>query len=223
MIPNRTSTKRLYAKLDGIAKHLSSILNSLDAQNDLSNVQRFYDKYKKYFIEEYSVIGAHVQVGMKRGSLAMHIFVELSRAHFILKYEQLMNEKQMIIHGSKGAHLIQAFSLKNCKTEFWHSDNDKSIFMYNQNEIIALLLLLSRRIVEMPFEQTAIMDFRQILLSLYTRNCVFFCQTCSSAALNVEDMRVLHPNGEFMFNRDYACFVLFISTNCSVEYTIMMN
>jgi hypothetical protein len=69
-----------------------------------------------------------------------------------------------------------------------------------------LLLLLTRRIVEMPFEQTAIMDFRQILLSLYTRNCVFFCQTCSSAALNVEDMRVLHPNGEFMFNRDYAMF-----------------
>ena len=204
---DRTSSRQVYTNINNISKYLTEILNTLDNNHNLSDIQRFYDNYLECFVEDYHTLGKHEAIGNKRGSTAMHIFVELSRACFILKYRQLMKEKQMVInHVEQTDQLLVVFSLKKCKSDFWYSDNDKNIFVYNQDEIIDLLLLLTKRIVEMPYNQSTLSDFKRIILALFTRNSVFFCQTCSETALNVEDMRSKYSDNEYIFNRDYAMF-----------------
>lgn len=184
--------------------------------DDLSDVQRFHDTYLKCFVEDYLIISAPYRLGTKGGSLAVHIFMELSRAHCVLSYQSLMDEKRDILNNvATDIVPMQLFSFADCLSDFWKLPDTVSIFKYGQDEIIATLLMLTKRISEMPFRDDTVDDFRRIVHILYTRNSVFCCQTCSLAALNVEEMRAEITNDagetEYVANRDYInlCSIYF--------------
>jgi len=202
---DKSSVKALFISINKIASNLTDILSKIELDPDISKVDHFYNVYFKYFIEDYQSLNKLFMIGSKRGSIAMHIFVELSRAHFIMNYRLLMSEKEMILKGEKKDDMLQLYSLKNCKSDFWYVDNDKNIFTYNQQELIDLILSLTKKIAEMPYNDNTLADFKQIVLILFTRNSVFFCQTCSDVSLNVDEMRRKY-NDEYSINREYAMF-----------------
>jgi len=206
----------MYQKLRQVAAKLYILLQSDHLQQrDLNEMQRFHDNYLTCFVQDYPIISTHYRLGTKGGSLAMHIFMELSRAHWLLSYKKLADEKHTILNSAAVLDNVpmQLFSLSNCASEFWQSTDKLSIFKYGQREVIDALLMMTRRINEMPFQEDTLDDFRKLVHILYTRNSVFCCQTCSLAALNVEEMRDELPDGQYVANRDYInlCSIYF---NC---------
>ena len=211
------SSARIYEDIRNISYVLHRFLMLLPAEipaRDIRALQRFYERYTAYFIEDYIVLSKMYRQGTKCGSIAMHIFVELSRAHWVLTYKTLYDEKQAILDNVEFEQTpMQLFSFSNCLSEFWRTDDTTPIFKFGQAEIIQAVLMLTRRVNEMPYETNTMNDFRLLAHILYTRNCIFFCQTCTLSSLNMEGMYDTIADGQYVANRNYymLCTIYF---NC---------
>ncbi len=149
--------------------------------------------------------------GIIRHTLASDIFVELSRTHFILMHGRLLHESAMIgklDHVPDGKNYKVLWSLENGGSFFTTTGSPgaekKPIMSYTQSEIIALIFHLTERLDSLTID--AVDELRHILLLLYTRNSVFFCQRTSIDILN-------HPSGRngTIPSREYMVF-------CSIYY-----
>lgn len=204
-----------YQRIQAFAAHLTKLLNKLDnlTEDELASVSILYKRYFETFVEDYQSYNEIYTADGVRGTKAMHLFVELSRAHFILQYARLKKERAILLESQKeNPSFLVTYSLKTCKSDFWQqNDNEKSILDYNQEEIMDMLLMLTKRANEMPFEKDCVQDFEMLVLAVFTRNSIFFCQSCSIESLNLDNMRSKLPVSYcptgYVPNRDYMIFV----------------
>lgn len=215
----RNGYKDFYMKIFDTATYLSSILENLPTFNQnllgQTRVHKIYTEYMQLFIEEYPTLNEQYSItGGKRGMPAMHIFTELSRARFALKYHELTAAKKKYIETNEEPdldHGLFLMSMSRCETDFWSNSivdsiNPEDLILgYNQEQVIDLLLVLSQRVDEMPYDQQVYKDFDRLSQALFTRNCIFFCEACTEQSLNLKDFRVKVRGDDSLFvpNRDY--------------------
>lgn len=123
-----------------------------------------------------------------RTSLSMHIFVELSRTHFILSYDRLDRERREIRELGKLPENPQQYDIL-CG----------GIMSFPQSKIMETLLEISFCIkTNQPVD-------KRTLDLLYLRNAGLFCDTASIHSLDLDEMREI--DGEhYRPSRDYMMF-----------------
>jgi len=140
-----------------------------------------------------------------RHTVASDFFVELSRTHFIVMHRQLLHESAMIsrldsIPDGKNFKVLWALE----HAEFFQSIEKKPVMSYKQSEIIDLLFQITERLDSVTI--TAVEELRHILLLVYTRNSVFFCQRMRPDVLDYPRGRTDAGNGTFIPSREYMVF-----------------
>lgn len=204
---------------------LSNISDQVGRENRARGLQATYKRFLECFVEDYKAYSEiYYQPDGKRGSMAMHIFVELCRTHFYLVHPQIVKDRERIVNPEEEDEdfNIVSFSMKHCKSDFWYLDDPRPILVYSQSEIMDLILLLSRRILEMPHDDVAIQDFEYIFHCLYTRNSILFCETCTAETIDVLEMQTPIEDDDEMqtklytINRDYIMF-------CTILFNAVMR
>ena len=190
-----------YKHIMNHANKLSEILNDLDLIVDhREGLQKLFDALMSCYIEDNITFKKTYKINGYTKNASMALFIEMSRAHFLLMYNTLCSEKIQILEMEESMNdKLSTFSLSKCKSEFWLDDTKKkSIMMYNQSEIIQLLLHLTKRMEEMPCINDALIytDFEYITNVAFTRHSIFCCQSCSSFSLDMEDMRIQLGTGD---------------------------
>lgn len=207
-VGHRRMYYKLHASLNDWSKRNLCLLQELTEKNEfpfIEPLQNIYDKWFRIFISEYGLFGQMKVFGNIRTCPAVQIFTELSRTHFLLMYKRIFDETQESLKRGHPEGLI-AYSMD--KSE--HYDGDfgldwkKPIITYTQQEIMNGLLMLTEKMDQMPLD--AMDELKHILLLLYTRNSVLFCETNKDTILNVNGMIVPVSEGNYMPNRDYFTF-----------------
>jgi hypothetical protein len=187
------------------SRQLHSALCNVENYIDEPWTQALYNRYLECYIEDNVTFGAtFYDLGEgRRGTPAMHLFVEMARAHFILRYRQLMEEVKA------GNGVIIPFSLSKCQSPIWYQPDETSpVMTYTQSQITDCLLWLSRRLDDIHgYDELVETELALIVNVLMTRNSVFFCEACQGTTLDLEHMRVGQGDGSFVPNRDYVMFV----------------
>lgn len=129
-------------------------------------------------------------------TLQVHIFVELCRANFLIHYNDLMDEQQRIESGKASLDDAQSYRfLFRCQGE------KKTVFSYNQSDIMSSLLEITVRILYCRQENVAeLHEYAEILL---LRHGLLFCQENGPSVLDVAHMYDAEKNRPHI---DYVYF-----------------
>lgn len=218
---HRAGMRNFYKMLSKNADVTYNVLCDLDNidQSGMEQMELLYRGYLSLFIEDYKEFSKPYTVNQERGCAAMHVFVEMSRLHFILQYQRLKDEKTQVLYDATirdSFDTLLTFSFEKCQSEFWRNTSDpqfhnQSIMTYGQSKIIAALLHISKRMEEMPYTTEIYEDFNMLVLALFTRNSVLLCEACSIEAFDHLNMRTLVKDQLYTFNQDYImlCTIYF--------------
>ena len=142
----RAGQRDFYTKLAFNADAVYTILNDLSSiAEHRETLEKLYKGLLACFIEDYPTFKEIYTINGSRGSPAMHLFVELSRTHFLLTYDQLVAEKiQLLELNDLDAEppdndMLLMYSPAKCKSEFWvNLEEVDPIMTYGQEKIISL-------------------------------------------------------------------------------------
>lgn len=149
------------------------------------------------------------------------IFVELSRMHFILHYQQLSTEHKALLDMNsvptrdEQKRILSLWSLNLTESQLWTEiplpeeiDWDTPVIKYSQKEVMSAVSMLCEVMNDLgsvskpacsaqcPYEESA-REFMEYFRALFTRNAVFACQaSCLASTLNVPSMRTPIGEGE---------------------------
>lgn len=171
---HRALTASLYQQLLNWANFNTIILKNMPqkvSKRLLEETQQLYDQWLETFVADY----------MDDKEVRMHIFVELSRAWWILHYNTLVDEQRDIESRRGVPDPNRDYML------FYHpSTSDKWVIKYNQADIMDALLEITGFIKYVPSSEME--ELRQYVDMLFARNAVFFCEECGPEILNVPSM-----------------------------------
>ncbi len=139
-----------------------------------------------------------------RHTVASDFFVELSRTHFINMHRQLLHESAMIAKLDSipdGKNFKVLWSLDHA--DFFYTAGGKPIMAYKQSEVVSLLFHLTERLDSLTMG--AVEELRHILLLVYTRNSVFFCQKTTLEILDYPRGRMAEESAVIP-SREYMVF-----------------
>lgn len=149
--------------------------------NTQKNVSKeAYDAWHEFFISEYELL--------KEKHLGMHIFIELSRAHFLLTYPTLMKERAEI---EKNPEVDADYDL------LW-----RGIMKMTQSQLMDELIRLTQ---EMQWGNVD--GFERSARLLFTRCGIFFTTPCDAKTLDIENLRVIHDEVNYRPAIDFVHFV----------------
>jgi hypothetical protein len=134
--------------------------------------------------------------GPIRHTVASDIFMELSRTHFILMHQQLLDESARINRLSELPEARLYRVLWSLEHASFFTGNSKPIMSYKQSEIMALLFHVTEHLDYLPIN--AVEELRHILLLLYTRNSIFFCERTHSDVLDLPGAVDNVPSRDYM-------------------------
>lgn len=227
----RAGIRDFYKHLNKNAQVVYNLLSDIElGVEDIENIDVLYRGYLSIFVEDYYSFNEPYTINGQRGSHAMHLFLELSRIHFLLQYQRLKDEKQQVLYDvtmKDSYDTMLTFSFDSCRSEFWTNNSQlefhsKTIMTYGQTHVIDALLYINKRMEEMPYDKETFEDFDMLTLSLFTRNSIFLCEACSDQAFDHLNMRKEVPNVEskFTFNNDYLmlCTIYFNSIQRRLYY-----
>lgn len=215
---HRYGYKLFYEKLYELGEHISGILAVIqepEFDKDTYEIDTLYKQVMTLFIEEYVTYSSmHTLTGNRRGSPAMHIFVELSRICFIKEYQSLMEAKFAFLDSGVEPDLSDSLllmSIDKCKSDFWKrtlldkSSSKEYIMQYNVGQIVELLIKITQKMDQMPYTEETYLDFNRLTCALFTRNSTFWCEACTDDSLNEPQFRdtVIGDDTLFYPNRDY--------------------
>ena len=179
----------LYRQLSNWAAYNTIILKRMPqkvAPGHMEETQKLYNEWLETFVADYE---DNVEV-------RMHIFVELSRAWWILNYNQLVDEQTDIENRRGIPNPDRDYMI------FYHPVNDpKWVIKYNQQNIMDALLEITSFAKYIP--SADISEVRQFVDLLLARNAVFFCEECGPEILNVGNM---YDEAHRRPHRDYLMF-----------------
>ncbi len=135
-----------------------------------------------------------------RHTLSADIFIELSRTHFLIMHRTIIEESDQVLQsGNVGGLKVVWWSMNN--TVHLGSRSSKldcklPIMSYKQSDIMNALLMLTEVIDQLPIE--ALPEVKHVLLLLYTRNSVFFCDKVPVSILDSMKDAEGYPTRDYM-------------------------
>ena len=136
----------------------------------------------------------------KTHNMALCLFVELSRMHFIIQYQSLMDETKRIA----ACRSDEAVGDSDMILIYDDAIKDVPIMRYKQSQIQTALLYITERLDSMPWTSMPYME--RIFHILYTRNSSFLCEHAKGELLDVPGMRDEQADGLYTPNFDYLMF-----------------
>lgn len=169
------------------------------------DLEQIHAQWLKALIVDYALYGEMKTYGNIRTCPAVQIFTELSRTHFILMYETIVRENDIVAQtGEYDDKFLISFRMDMCDYMDGGDRWKRPIMMYRQQDVMDTLLMLSEKIDQLPY--AAVPEVRRVLDVLYTRNSVFLCETSTEEILNVNGMRTSVPDLGLVPSRHYLTF-----------------
>jgi hypothetical protein len=206
---------RFHESINNWAKENYNNLITLKRDLQLNpSLQKKYNEYYEKLIIEYPILSEvrDFPDGV-RYMKAAFIFVELSRTFFLLNYNLVMKESDILKNAKENDEREKDLLIlwKFDQTKSLSSVSltwDKPVFRFTQSEIITGLLVLTEHLNFLPYEE-GLNDLKMASKILYLRNAIFFCQELKLEILDSTDNFNIKFNSSSELltpNRDYYTF-----------------
>lgn len=175
---HREMMMHLYKRITLWARYNQEILVKIPQQHvtdcEMLKLKELHDAWQQTFLVDF--IDDRV--------LHMHIFVELSRSHFLLHYNQMVEEQGDIMNRDGIPDEDRDYMI--LWKPNYNPESDKKVIMYTQQDIYDSLLYITERLNYTPHEEVPMM--RRFVQLLYIRNGIFLCDNLTGATLDIPNM-----------------------------------
>jgi hypothetical protein len=224
----RAGYAEFYTKIENMGRTATFYLYQLNKPEEHKLLEQ--DARKHYltllscFIEDYyCFLEKDKELGIEpKAEAPLHLFTELSRMHFVASYTELHEQREHLLkHATDDKEIpitILTICPSLCAHEFWHDPlQNTPIMKFTQSQVIQFLIWLTTAITYMPIEEEAVEELRKLVQTLFTRNSVFLCQTCTADTLNVPEYRAEQSvKNQYSVNRAYIKF-------CSIYFNQLLR
>lgn len=191
-----------------------------DDGNDLLSIQHWKEKWEEVLLIDYINYSSHLEeITNIIIKMSVHIFTEIARAHFCLKKADIIRDKKDL-ESVFGLYDDVPNMFSYCLRNTSHYDSntkiswDKAVLMYNQQDLVDCLLMITERIDQLPI--TAVEETKTLYDMLLTRYSMQLCVNYEEQGLAKEIFNVnfFVTEENNLPNREYLTF-------CSIYFHVI--